>query len=194
MATKENPEISASNDSETASGKGHATPSRKEREAANKRPLVPNDRRLAAKANRAAVAQEREKARIGMAAGDERYLPRRDRGPQRRYVRDYIDARWNPGELMVPLMLIVIVATFADAVYIGDITMAEIGVYTMWAFILLVFMDGYILNFIIRRRMKAKFGAGNVERGLAWYAAMRSIQMRPMRMPKPQVRRGQYPS
>jgi hypothetical protein len=55
-------------------------------------------------------------------------------------------------------------------------------------------MDGYILNFIIRRRMKAKFGAGNVERGLAWYAAMRSIQMRPMRMPKPQVRRGQYPS
>lgn len=194
MATKENPETSASAESETASGKGHATPSRKEREAANKRPLVPNDRRLAAKTNRAAVAQERERARIGLAAGDERYLSRRDRGPQRRYVRDYIDARWNPGELMVPLMLIVIVATFADAVFIGDITLAEIGVYTMWAFIILVFIDGYVLNFLIRRRMKNKFGAGEVERGLAWYAAMRSIQMRPMRMPKPQVRRGQYPS
>lgn len=177
-----------------AGGKGHATPSRKEREAANKRPLVPSDRRAASKANRAATAAARERARIGMANGDERYLPRRDQGPQRRFVRDYIDARWNIGELMVPLMLIVVLATFADSFTIGTMSLAEIGVLTMWGFIFVVLIDGFVLNVIIRRRVQQKFGAGNAERGLGWYAAMRSIQLRPMRMPKPQVRRGQYPN
>lgn len=193
MATKENPETVPTDARESGTGKGHATPSRKEREAANKRPLVPDDRRAAAKANRAALAADRERARIGMAAGDERYLPRRDRGPQRKYVRDYVDARWNIGELMVPLMLIVIVMTFADTVYVSGLSLAELGVISMWAFIILVFIDGYVLNFLIRRRVKQKFGVENVERGLGWYAAMRALQLRPMRMPKPQVRRGQSP-
>ncbi len=193
MATKENPETVPTDARESGTGKGHATPSRKEREAANKRPLVPDDRRAAAKANRAAVAADRERARIGMASGDERYLPRRDRGPQRKFVRDYVDARWNIGELMVPLMLIVIVMTFADTVYVSGLSLAELGVISMWAFIILVFIDGYVLNFLIRRRVKQKFGVENVERGLGWYAAMRALQLRPMRMPKPQVRRGQSP-
>jgi hypothetical protein len=193
VATKENPETVPTNTRESGTGKGHATPSRKEREAANKRPLVPDDRRAAAKANRAAVAADRERARIGMASGDERYLPRRDRGPQRKFVRDYVDARWNIGELMVPLMLIVIVMTFADTVYVSGLSLAELGVISMWAFIILVFIDGYVLNFLIRRRVKQKFGVENVERGLGWYAAMRALQLRPMRMPKPQVRRGQSP-
>jgi hypothetical protein len=193
VADKENQEAVPTDAREIGTGKGHATPSRKEREAANKRPLVPNDRRAASKASRAAIAADRERARVGMAAGDERYLPRRDRGPQRKFVRDYVDARWNIGELMVPLMLIVIVMTFADTLYVSGLTLAEIGVLTMWAFIILVFIDGYVLNFLLKRRVKQKFGAENVERGLGWYAAMRSIQLRPMRMPKPQVRRGQSP-
>jgi hypothetical protein len=193
VATKENPETVPTDARESGTGKGHATPSRKEREAANKRPLVPDDRRAAAKANRAALAADRERARIGMASGDERYLPRRDRGPQRKFVRDYVDARWNIGELMVPLMLIVIVMTFADTVYVSGLSLAELGVISMWAFIILVFIDGYVLNFLIRRRVKQKFGVENVERGLGWYAAMRALQLRPMRMPKPQVRRGQSP-
>ena len=193
MATKENPETVPTDARESGTGKGHATPSRKERGAANKRPLVPDDRRAAAKANRAALAADRERARIGMASGDERYLPRRDRGPQRKFVRDYVDARWNIGELMVPLMLIVIVMTFADTVYVSGLSLAELGVISMWAFIILVFIDGYVLNFLIRRRVKQKFGVENVERGLGWYAAMRALQLRPMRMPKPQVRRGQSP-
>ena len=193
MAKNDNVEATSAPEVESKTGKGHATPSRKEREAANKRPLVPNDRREAAKANREAVAKQRERARIGMAAGDERYLPRRDRGPQRRFVRDYVDARYSVGELMVPLMLLVIIATFADQLTIGTLTMAEVGILTMWGFLVIVIVDTLMLGAIIRRKARNKFGAENVERGLAWYAAMRSIQMRPMRMPKPQVRRREYP-
>ena len=56
---------------------------RAEQEAARKRPLVPNDRKEAAKQARAKQAEAREQARVGMAAGDDRYLPARDQGPQK---------------------------------------------------------------------------------------------------------------
>jgi alkylation response protein AidB-like acyl-CoA dehydrogenase len=74
------------------SGKGHATPSRAEQEAARKRPLVPDTKEAKARA-KADLAAQRDKARVGMAAGDERYLTARDKGPQRRFARDYVDSR-----------------------------------------------------------------------------------------------------
>ena len=54
---------------------------------------------------------QRDKARIGLANGDEKYLPARDRGPQKRYVRDYVDARFSIGEMLLPFLFIVIIAT-----------------------------------------------------------------------------------
>ena len=170
-----------------AQGKGHATPTRKEREAANKRPLVPNDRQEAKRQHRARMTQERERARLGMAVGDDRYLPARDKGPQRKFVRDYVDARYSVGELTIPFMILVILTSF-----IPTSGIMEIGVVAMWGYLVLVIADCYIMSYLLRRRIKEKFGS--VERGTSWYAAMRAIQLRPMRMPKPQVRRRQYPS
>jgi hypothetical protein len=166
-------------------GKGHATPTRKEREAANKRPLVPEDRAEARRQNRASVVEQRERARIGMAAGDERYLPARDRGPQKRYVRDYVDARYSVGELTIPFMVLVILTSFYQP-------LMEIGVIVMWSYLIIVIVDCYVMTYRLRQRLKTKFGSS--ERGVSWYASMRSIQFRTMRMPKPAVRRRQYPS
>jgi hypothetical protein len=45
----------------------------------------------------------------------------------------------------------------------------------------------------VKRAATAKFGATKVEKGLGWYAAMRSIQMRFLRLPKPQVKLGGRP-
>lgn len=177
------PELSTE---ENAAGKGHATPSRKEREAANKRPLVPNDRKEAARMERARANEARNKARIGMAAGDERYLPLRDRGPQKKYARDFVDARYNVGELMVPLMFIVIIMTFLPI-----ISVQESSFIVLWAFFFIALLDVLFLNIQIRKRLVAKFGT--VDRGVRWYASMRSLQMRPLRLPKPQVSRRQYP-
>jgi len=169
------------------SGKGRATPTRAEREAARRRPLVPKDRRLAARQARDQQSQARERARAGIAAGEERYLPIRDKGPQKRYVRDFVDARWSVGEILMPLLFLVILTYFFESI-------AVYALLAVWLVIALVVVDCLVLGVQVRRRLAAKFGASKVERGVRWYAAMRAIQLRPLRLPKPQVKRGQYPS
>lgn len=172
----------------TTSGKGRPTPTRKEREAANLRPLVSNDRKAANREARAKYNEARERARVGMANGEERYLQQRDKGPQRRYVRDYVDARFSVGELMIPVMLVVIVLTV-----VPDPRIAVIAMLVLWGFFLLAVIDCVIAGLIVTKRLKAKFGEDKVEK-VRWYTAMRCLQMRPMRLPKPQVKRGQYPA
>jgi len=169
--------------------KGHRTPTRKEQEAARKRPLVPSDRRLAARQSRTQVQAARDRARAGMAAGEEKYLPARDKGPQKKYVRDYVDARWSLGEVLLPMLVLVIVSYFFETFLAGITPYVLIGV---WGVILIVISEAVIVGFILRRKLAAKFGTA--ERGVTWYAFMRMIQMRVLRLPKPQVKRGEFPS
>jgi hypothetical protein len=171
------------------SGKGHATPTRKEREAANLRPLVSGDRRASGKAARAKMAENRDRARVGMANGEEKYLQQRDRGPQRRFIRDYVDARFSVGEIMIPILVVIIVFTFIknDVLQLA----ATMG---LWAFFIIAVIDCLVAGAIINRKLAAKFGADKLQRGNRWYIAMRALQLRPMRLPKPQVKRGAYPA
>jgi hypothetical protein len=171
----------------TPVGKGRATPTRAEREAARRRPLVPDTKEAKARA-RAELAQQRDKARAGMAAGDERYLTARDKGPQRRWVRDWVDSGWHLGEAVMPAMVVVIIMTF--------IPLTALQYYSflgLWVFIFLVIGDMVLTSIRVKRLAKAKWG-DKTEKGLGWYAAMRSIQMRFLRLPKPQVKRGQRPA
>lgn len=187
-----NPDTPASSEAETeprASGKGRPTPTRKQREAQNVRPLVSNDRKAAAKEARAKLAAEREKARVGLAAGDERYLPQRDRGPQRKWIRDYVDARFSVGEILIPLMFVIIFLTLID-----NQTVQFVGIIALWTFFALAVADAFLLGWLIKRKLGKKFGPENVQKGSRWYGAMRGMQLRVLRLPKPQVKRGQYPS
>ncbi|HLP23142.1 MAG TPA: DUF3043 domain-containing protein [Microbacteriaceae bacterium] len=168
----------------TPAKKGAPTPSRAEREAARKKPLVPTDRKAAARQSRAQLAEERAKARMGLAAGDERYLTARDRGPQRRFVRDVVDARLNIGELMLPVLFLIILLSFFNN---RDIDV--VSYIALWAYIALVIVDSLVLGFTLKRRIERKFGPGSMQRGTRWYASMRAIQFRSIRLPKPAVKR-----
>lgn len=170
-----------------AAGKGRPTPSRKEREAARKRPLVPDDRKQARKEHREKLNASREKARMGMANGEEKYLPQRDKGPQKRWVRDYVDARISIGEFLIPVMFFVIILTF-----IPSIEAQTISILGLWAFFLVAIIDSTVLGYLVHRKLTKKYGADKVEK-VRWYAAMRSLQLRVLRLPKPQVKRGQFP-
>jgi hypothetical protein len=177
---------------EVASGKGRATPSRKEREAANRRPLVPADRKAARVADRGRMRTERERQQAGLAAGDERFLPVRDKGPQKKYARDFVDARWSVGEFLVPVVVVLLLVTFLP--FPADVKnqVSSYVLIVVWAFFLLTVIDCLVMGGLLARRLREKHG--NVERGVRWYASMRAIQLRPLRMPKPQVKRGQAPS
>ena len=166
-------------------GKGRPTPKRKQQEKANVRPLVGAKTPEAKKAERAAVRAERNKARIGMANGDEKYLNARDRGPQKRFVRDYVDSKFSAGEMVMPSLLVVILLSAVDSYVVQLATLL-----TMWTLFIAVGVNGYILGRNAQKQLAAKYGASKVDNGIKWYAIMRSVQMRPMRLPKPQVKRG----
>lgn len=171
-----------------AAGKGRPTPSRAEQEAARRRPLVA-DTKEARAAAKAQLREQRERAQAGMAAGDDRYLPPRDKGPQRRWVRDYVDAGWHLSEWVMALMVVVILIAL-----VPDPTFSAYAFIGLWAYIVFAVVDMILLGNRVKRKAKAKFGEERVERGLGWYAAMRALQMRFMRLPKPQVKRGEYPA
>ncbi len=177
------------NEDSLSSRKGRPTPTRKEKEEARKRPLVSSDRAAARKASRDQMAEAREKARIGMAQGVEKYLPIRDRGPQKKYVRDYIDARFSIGELMIPFMVVLILTSLLGEMFPA---ITVVGFLALWGFFIVAIIDVLIVGFLLRRKLAAKFGEDRVEK-IRWYAAMRAMQLRPMRLPKPQVKRGQFP-
>ncbi|HET8780626.1 MAG TPA: DUF3043 domain-containing protein, partial [Agromyces sp.] len=107
---------------------------------------------------------------------------------QKKYVRDYIDARFSVGEVLIPVMFAVILLTLVPSPEVQTI-----GILALWAFFAVAVIDVVVLGFVLTRKLTAKFGAGKVER-VRWYAAMRALQLRPLRLPKPQVKRGQYPS
>lgn len=169
-------------------GKGRPTPSRRAAQAANARPIVGSRDKALRKEQRAALAASRERARLGMMAGEERYLGPRDKGPQRRFVRDYVDARWNAGELLIPIMVIFLIVALLPGWF------QAYGVFFVWAFLAVAVIDAYILTIFLKRRLVTAFGEENLQPGYRWYAAMRALQFRMLRMPKPQVKRGQFPS
>lgn len=169
--------------------KNRPTPKRRDQEAANKRPLVVTDRKAAREVERTNRRQAQLKQREAMVTGDDANLPVRDKGPVKRYVRDYVDARWNLGEFMLPVMLVVLALSFIRSPVV--FAFVSMGVY---ALLLVAIVDGYLMWRRLKKRLAAKFGADQSVRGVAMYAAMRSFQLRRSRMPKPQVARGQYPS
>ncbi|EWT00580.1 membrane protein [Intrasporangium oryzae NRRL B-24470] len=172
---------------ERPGAKNRPTPKRRDQEAANKRPLIVTDRKVARSTDKVARREAMAKQRAGMLAGDDRYLPVRDKGPRRRFIRDSVDARWNIGEFMLPVMLLVLLLSFVKTSW------ALLSVFVLvYGLILVAVVDAFLMWRRTRRKVEAKFGSA--QKGDAMYAVMRAFQMRRTRMPKPVVARGQYPA
>jgi len=169
--------------------KNRPTPKRRDQEAARKRPLVETDRKAARERDKVARREGLARQRQAMVTGDDTHLPARDKGPVRRYIRDYVDARWNLGEFLLPVMIVVLAISFMRVPW--AFAVVSIGVYGL---LIAAAIDSFLMWRRLRTRLVAKFGADHVGRGLGMYAAMRGFQMRRMRMPRPLVKRGQYPA
>jgi hypothetical protein len=172
-------------------GKGRPTPKRKEAEAANKRPLVSSDRKGAGRAQADARKKQRNLEYQAMQSGDEKHMPVKDRGPQRRYMRDYVDARFNLGEFVLPVAVLLIVVQLA---FQNNQAIASGAILALYAYMILFSVDAFILWRSVKKRLKAKFGDDVPLKGAPFYTVVRALQIRRSRLPKPQVKRGQYPS
>jgi hypothetical protein len=167
-------------------GKGRPTPSRKEAEAARMaRVRTPRTRKEQAAASRSARFESSQKMREAMKTGDERYLPARDRGPLRRFTRDFVDSRFTLAELILPLLVVTMVLGF-----VGNTALAVFGNFFMTLVLVAVAANLIWLRFRLHGQVKERFPDAS-RQGLTYYAVVRAVQLRFLRMPKPQVRIGQ---
>jgi hypothetical protein len=165
-------------------GKGKATPKRRDAEARNRTTVIGQAARArggrGGRQSREQLALQREALR----RGDESALPARDRGPVRRYVRDYVDSRRSIASLFIPVGLPIILLS-----YTGVPLFQLLGILALWGFVIGVAIDSVVMTRRIRREVAVRF-PGESTRGLGFYAATRAMQLRRMRLPKPRVARG----
>lgn len=170
-----------------ASGKGRATPSRKEAEAARKKQMKsPVSRKEQSKKQRQARETARMRSREAMrSGGDDKYLPLREQGPVRRFCRDYVDRRFNMAEVLLPILIVILLFSFVNRPW------ASAAVLALWtATILSTIIDEVVLVRGLRKELRARFEPGDT-RGCLPYTVLRSTQLRRFRMPKTQVKRGE---
>ena len=168
--------------------KGTPTPKRSAAQAQRKaRVTAPKDRKAASKELREKRATESVKVRQAMTTGDDRYLPPRDKGPVRRAVRDFVDGRLMFAELVMPIMLVMLL------VLTLGIPNSQVIVSNAWLLLLLlVVVDLFVLSMRLRKLLRTKF-AGQRTKGALPDGLLRATQIRPLRLPKTQVRIGGAP-
>jgi len=170
-------------------GKGRPTPTRKEAEAsARERARAGTDKKAAQKLLRERRAESNRKMREGMKAGDEKFLPARDQGPVRRYVRDWVDSRISVAEFLLPLLVLIMILQAS-----GSTGMQQLSSGLWLATIFLLVADVLWTRFKLHRDLRAKFPDENLK-GTTFYALVRMLQLRFMRLPKANVKIGQKPS
>ena len=169
--------------------KGHATPSRREAEAARKNQLkIPKDPKAAKKAARERDQLDRTRSRAGMMAGEEKYLPARDRGPAKAFVRDFVDARFTIAEFFIFIAVAVLALGFISNPLVQR--WVSTGFFAVTA---LIVVDTFVLLFQMTSRAKKEFPDPKDRKGLMLYAVLRTLQLRRLRLPKPKVKRGGLP-
>jgi hypothetical protein len=169
--------------------KNRPTPKRRDQEAARRQPLVVADRKQAKQLDKAKRNEQLAKTRQAMLTGDDSGLPTRDKGPVRRYMRDFIDARRNLAEFMLPVMVLVLALSF-----LRTSTILFFVTILTYAVLLTAVLDTFLMWRRLKKQIAEKFGdEAAAAKGNGMYAAMRAFQMRRSRMPRPQVARGEFP-
>ncbi|MCW2786323.1 MAG: rane protein [Marmoricola sp.] len=176
-------------EAEALGKKGRPTPSRKDAQAAAKeRARAGMDKKAVTKLLREKRTDSNKKMREGMKAGDEKYLPKRDQGPVKRYVRDWVDSRLTFSEFLLPLLVVIMIGSASK----NGSPVQRVTSYLWTASILLLLIDTVVLRFRLRKALLAKFPDEDL-RGTTFYAYVRTLQIRFMRMPKPKVKFGGSP-
>ena len=171
------PEPTTTLESAPSGKKDRPTPTRKEAEAARRQRM---NTTLSKKQSRAAASRQSRSERM-------KTISAREAVPEKVLMRDYIDARFNLGEFLLPSVVVILAVTLLGS-YWPAVTL--IATMAMYLFIIGVFVDGYLMwrgfkKVLAKRLPKAS------PKGLLLYGMTRSTQIRRFRSPAPRIRRGE---
>ncbi|MEU2431688.1 MULTISPECIES: DUF3043 domain-containing protein [unclassified Streptomyces] len=169
--------------------KGRPTPKRSEAQTQRRRAQssAPTDRKDAMRRQREARRADLAKQREALAGGDERYLPARDKGPVRRFVRDFVDSRFCIAEFFLPLAVVILVLSMIRVPQLQNIALL------LWlGVIVMIVIDSIGIWIRLKKQLNERF-PNEQKRGAVAYGLMRTLQMRRLRLPKPRVKRGERP-
>jgi hypothetical protein len=169
---------------EQTAGKGRPTPKRSEAQRRRTGPVAPppTSRREAAKQLRAKQAEARQQQRRGSLRGEEAALLKRDQGPVRRHVRDVVDGRRSMAWVLLPVAVLVLLTSFSRNPTIKVVS------FEVWlGACLAVAVEMVFTGFAISRSLRASFPDEPSWRGHVRYGVLRTLTMRRMRVPRPQV-------
>ncbi|SNR89419.1 Protein of unknown function [Streptosporangium subroseum] len=176
----------ASDNDPKPAGKGRPTPKRRDAEGRRRQPVnAPQNRKEAYKQLRTRQATDRVKAREGMMRGDEKYFPARDRGPGRKFARDWVDSRRVISQYFLPFSLVILLLTWVpfppeirQPVYVAVITIG-------WPVMMVgVLFTSVWVSWKVKKLVAEKFPDESLK-GVGFYAAMRALQIRKLRFPPP---------
>lgn len=188
-----NPTVTQSPAEAAEAPKGRPTPTRKEAEANRKAALTGKAKPGASKqetkaVNREQMREARLKSREAMLRGDQDAMPARDKGQAKLYTRDFVDSRRTVAEFFVPVAVVVLLLGLMRDVNV------QIFVTMVW-FLVLV---GSILDtawwlYKLHAALRVKFPDKSERKGITFYAIMRGLQIRRLRLPPPRFRAGGRP-
>lgn len=164
-------------------GKGRPTPKRSDAQK-RRRNAAPKTRKEAAAMSRERTREIRAKQRTALATGDERNLPPRDAGAERRLARDIVDSKFTFGQIFFPLILVTFLLSIVN---VPAIQLAAEGL--ALAMLATMVLDGLRISRIVRDRVTDSYGE-KAATGIRSYTFMRAMQPRRMRRPPPKVDRG----
>ncbi|GAA3445601.1 DUF3043 domain-containing protein [Planomonospora venezuelensis] len=175
-------------------GKGRPTPKRRDAEGRRRQPVnAPQNRKEAYKQLRERQASDRAKAREGMMRGDERYFPARDRGPARRFARDWVDSRRLVSQYFLPFSLVILLFTWIPFPPQVQRYVYEAVIVVGWPLMMVgVLFTSIWVSWKVKKLAAEKF-PGESLKGVGFYAAMRALQIRKLRFPPPQFLPGGKP-
>ena len=168
--------------SAATAGKGRPTPKRSEAERRRRQPYsAPKDRKEASRVTRDRQRDDRARRMEGLRRGEDWALPVRDRGPVKALARDYVDSRRRLSEFYMYGLLVLLVLLFIPNALVKSI----VPVLVLGA-VLIMLVEGVFIGRRVRG-LAAERLPGESTRGIGLYAAMRALQIRRLRMPKPRV-------
>jgi hypothetical protein len=164
-------------------GKGRPTPKRSEAER-RRRYNAPSDRKEALRQSKTRDRSTRARKSEAMRRGEEWALPAKDKGPVRALARDFVDSRRRVSEFYMYGLVVLLFLLFLHNPVVQTVLPALLIV-----MVVVMIVEGYLVG----RKVTAMAGErfpGESTRGIKIYSAMRALQIRQLRFPKPRVKPG----